>query len=53
MGGRGIGDGLGLRLDVGLTGLSPNPVFAAEFVRDFGTVRLDLLFVLRKRGYKR
>lgn len=48
VGGGGIGDGLGLSLDVGLTRLSPNPVFAAEFVRYFGAVCLDLLFVLRK-----
>ena len=39
---------MGLSLDVGLTGLPPNPVFTAELVRDFGAVRLDLLFVLRK-----
>ena len=46
VGGGGIGDGLGLSLDVGLTRLSANPVFATEFVRNFGTVCLDLLLVL-------
>jgi hypothetical protein len=45
VGGGGIGDGLRLSLDVGLTRLSPNSVFATEFVRDFSAVCLDLLFV--------
>jgi hypothetical protein len=48
VGGRGTGDGLGLSLNVGLTRLPPNPVFATELVCDFGTVCLDLLLVLRK-----
>ena len=37
-----------MSLDVGLTGLAPYPVFAAELVRNFGAVCLNLLLVLRK-----
>ena len=40
---------MGLSLNVGLTGLSSNPILAAELVRDLGAVCLDLLFVLRKK----
>ena len=49
VGRRGIGDGLGLSLNVGLTRLATNPVFATELVRYFGTVCLNLLFILRKK----
>ena len=49
MGGRGIWDGLGLSLNVGLARLPSNPVLTTELVRYFGTVCLDLLFVLRKQ----